>query len=66
MSGVSVRVSMPRLPNMFGESPNTEGTFELEGNTVSYKIEDGMITLTVVDADGNETIIQLPLGDFSF
>jgi len=40
--------------------------FELEGNTISYKIEDGMITLTVVDADGNETIIQLPLGDFSF
>ena len=52
--------------NMFGESQSTEGTFELEGNIISYKIEDGMITLTVVDADGNETIIQLPLGDFSF
>lgn len=65
-SRIYAKIAQNIVNNMFGESPNTEGTFELEGNTVSYKIEDGMITLTVVDADGNETIIQLPLGDFSF
>jgi len=25
-----------------------------------------MITLTIIASDGSETIIQLPLGDFSF
>ena len=65
-SRIYAKIAQNIVNNMFGENPNTEGTFELEGNTVSYKIEDGMITLTVVDADGNETIIQLPLGDFSF
>lgn len=65
-SRIYAKIAQNIVNNMFGENPNTEGTFELEGNIVSYKIEDGMITLTVVDADGNETIIQLPLGDFSF
>ena len=65
-SRIYAKIAQQIVNNMFGESQSTEGTFELEGNTISYKIEDGMITLTVVDADGNETIIQLPLGDFSF
>ena len=39
---------------------------ELEGNTIEYSIEDGIITLTVTDSDGNQTVIQLPIGDFSF
>ncbi|QDP55441.1 MAG: putative type VIII secretion system protein [Prokaryotic dsDNA virus sp.] len=65
-SRIYAKIAQQIVNNMFGESQSTEGIFELEGNTISYKIEDGMITLTVVDADGNETIIQLPLGDFSF
>ena len=65
-SRIYAKIAQQIVNNMFGESQSTEGTFELEGNIISYKIEDGMITLTVVDADGNETIIQLPLGDFSF
>ena len=65
-SRIYAKIAQQIVNNMFGESQSTEGTFELEGNIISYKIEDGMITLTVVDADGNETIILLPLGDFSF
>jgi len=65
-SRIYAKIAQQIVNNMFGETQQTEGIFELEGNTISYKIEDGMITLTVVDADGNETIIQLPLGDFSF
>ena len=65
-SRIYAKIAQQIVNNMFGESQSTQGTFELEGNIISYKIEDGMITLTVVDADGNETIIQLPLGDFSF
>ena len=65
-SRIYAKIAQQIVNNMFGETQQTEGSFELEGNIISYKIEDGMITLTVVDADGNETIIQLPLGDFSF
>ena len=55
------------VENMFGETQSTEGTFELEGNIISYKIEDGMIILTIFNTnDGTTTEISLPLGDFSF
>ena len=65
-SRIYAKIAQQIVNNMFGETQQTEGSFELEGNIISYKIEDGMITLIVVDAEGNETIIQLPLGDFSF
>ena len=65
-SRIYAQISRQIVENMFGETQSTEGTFELEGNIISYTIEDGMITLTIIAADGTETIIQLPLGDFSF
>ena len=52
---------------MFGETQSTEGSFELEGNIISYEIVDGMIILTIFNSnDGTTTVIELPLGDFSF
>ena len=65
-SRIYAQISRQIVENMFGETPSTEGTFELEGNTISYTIEDGIITLTITQADGTETIIQLPFGDFTF
>jgi hypothetical protein len=65
-SRIYAQISRQIVENMFGETQSTEGTFNLEGNTISYTIEDGMITLTIIASDGSETIIQLPLGDFSF
>ena len=65
-SRIYAQIARQIVDNMFGESQSTSGTFELEGNIISYSIEDGMITLTIIAADGTETIIQLPLGDFSF
>ena len=47
-------------------SADIEGTLELEGNIIEYSIADGMITLRIVDEYGNETIIELPIGDFTF
>ena len=43
-----------------------EGTIELEGNTISYISDGDIITLTITDADGNVTVIQLPIGSFTF
>lgn len=65
-SRIYAQIARQIVENMFGETQSTSGIFELQGNTISYSIEDGMITLTIVASDGTETIIQLPLGDFSF
>ena len=65
-SRIYAQLSRQLVENLFGETPSTSGILELEGNTIEYSIEDGIITLRIVDADGNETIIELPIGDFSF
>ena len=66
-SRIYAQISRQIVENMFGETQSTEGSFELEGNLISYKIEDGMIILTIFNTnDGTTTEISLPLGDFSF
>ena len=65
-SRIYAQLSRQLVENLFGENPSTSGILELEGNTIEYSIEDGIITLTITDSDGNQTVIQLPIGDFYF
>jgi|TARA_Y100000114_G_scaffold108801_1_gene102192 hypothetical protein len=65
-SRIYAQLSRQLVENLFGETPSTEGTLNLEGNTIEYSIDNGIITLKITDADGNVTEIQLPIGDFSF
>ena len=65
-SRVYAQLSRQMVDNLFGETPKTEGTIELEGNTISYGSDGDFITLTVVDADGTTTDITLPIGSFTF
>jgi len=66
-SRIYAQISRQIVENMFGETQSTEGSFELEGNIISYEIVDGMIILTIFNSnDGTTTVIELPLGDFSF
>tara|TARA_R100000697_G_scaffold64931_1_gene77791 strand:+ start:1354 stop:1854 length:501 start_codon:yes stop_codon:yes gene_type:complete len=65
-SRIYAQLSRQLVENLFGETPSTEGTLTLEGNTIEYSINNGIITLKITDADGNVTEIQLPIGDFSF
>ena len=65
-SRIYAQLSRQLVENLFGETPSTEGTLTLEGNTIQYSIKDGVISLIITDADGNVTAIQLPIGDFSF
>ena len=51
-SRIYAQLSRQLVENLFGETPSTEGTIELEGNTITYKSENGFITLTVTDPDG--------------
>ena len=65
-SRIYAQLSRQLVENLFGETPSTEGTLTLEGNTIKYSIKDGVITLIITDKNGNVTEIQLPIGDFSF
>ena len=66
-SRIYAQISRQIVENMFGETQSTEGTFELEGNIISYEIVDGMIILTIyISADDSTTVSELPFGDFSF
>ena len=65
-SRIYAQLSRQLVENLFGENPSTEGTIELEGNTISYTSDGEIITLTITDADGNVTVIQLPIGSFTF
>ena len=65
-SRIYAQLSRQLVENLFGENPSTEGTIELEGNTISYTSDGDIITLTITDADGNVTVFQLPIGSFTF
>jgi hypothetical protein len=65
-SRVYAQLSRQMVDNLFGETPKTEGTIELEGNTISYGSDGDFITLTVTDSDGTTTDITLPIGSFTF
>ena len=65
-SRIYAQLSRQLVENLFGETPSTEGTLSLEGNTIEYSVVDGIITLTITDSDGNVTTISLPIGNFTF
>ena len=65
-SRIYAQLSRQLVENLFGETPSDSGTLTLEGNTIDYSVEDGIITLKITDSDGNETIISLPIGSFTF
>ena len=65
-SRVYAQLSRQLVENLFGENPSESGQVELEGNTIEYESDGEYITLKITDADGNETIITLPIGSFTF
>ena len=65
-SRIYAQLSRQLVENLFGETPSTEGTINLEGNTITYTSDGEFITLKITDADGNTTEITLPIGSFTF
>tara|TARA_R110000822_G_scaffold230723_1_gene362845 strand:+ start:347 stop:787 length:441 start_codon:yes stop_codon:yes gene_type:complete len=65
-SRIYAQLSRQLVDNLFGETPSESGKVELEGNTIEYETDGDFITLTITDAEGNETIITLPIGSFTF
>lgn len=53
--------------NLFAEGgTSTAGTFNLDGNSVSYIKTGTEVKLTVVDKNGNITIVIVPIATFAF
>ena len=52
--------------NLFGENPQSSGTFTLDGNTISYSKDSVNLTMTITDNQGNTTTITIPLDGFKF
>ncbi len=65
-SRIYAQLSRQLVDNLFGEIQQEQGILELEGNTIEYSVDGDYITLKITDEEGNETIITLPIGDFSF
>jgi len=53
--------------NLFAEGGTaTAGTFNLDGNAVSYVKTGTEVKLTVVDKNGNTTVVTVPIATFAF
>ena len=53
--------------NLFAEGGTaTAGTFNLDGNSVSYIKTGTEVKLTVVDKNGNITVVIVPIATFAF
>ena len=48
-SRIYAQLSRQMVEQLFGETPQKEGKLELEGNTIEYKVENELITLTITD-----------------
>lgn len=53
--------------NLFAEGSEAKaGTFNLDGNKISYVKSLTDVTLTVVDKSGNTTVVTVPIATFAF
>ena len=57
-------LSRQLVDSMFGENPSPTGSFTIEGTTVSYINNGTSVELTIIDENGNTTVITIPIGDF--
>ena len=65
-SRVYAELSRQLVNNLFGEDASTSGTINLEGNKITYVLDGDFITLTIIENDGSETTITLPINSFTF
>lgn len=54
--------------NLFGDdtASSSAGMFKLDNNTITYQKLGTEIKLTVVDGQGNTTVITVPIASFAF
>ena len=71
-SRIYAQMAKQMVESMFSNDGSVRyGSFTLEGNVVTYEVitnEDGseVIRMTIVDSDGTETVIEIPVGTGNF
>ena len=65
-SRIYAQLSKQLVDSMFGENSGESGTVTFEGTTISYVKDTEDVTLTIVDTNGSQTVISVPIGDFTF
>lgn len=71
-SRIYAQMAKQLVESMFSNDGSVRyGSFTLEGNVVTYEVitlDDGseVIRMTIVDSDGTETIIEIPVGTGNF
>lgn len=71
-SRIYAQMAKQMVESMFSNDGSVRyGSFTLEGNVVTYEVltnEDGSeyIKMTIVDSDGTETVIEIPVGTGNF
>lgn len=64
-SRIYSRLAAQLTDNLF-ENESDNGSFDLEGNTISYVKDGDTLKLTITSADGTVTEIIIPISGFSF
>ena len=57
-------LSRQLVEQMFGENPQSEGSFDIEGTGITYVKDNDEVELTITDENGKVTVINVPIGDF--
>ena len=57
-------LSRQLVEQMFGENPQNEGSFDIEGTGITYVKDEDQVELTITDENGKVTVIAVPIGDF--
>ena len=71
-SRIYAQMAKQLVESMFSNDGSVRfGSFSLEGNVVTYEVmtnEDGseFIRMTIVESDGTETVIEIPIGTGNF
>ena len=61
-SRVYAQLSKQLVESLFGEDPQSDGTFNLGDDVVTYTSDGVTITLTITSPDGTTTTISIPVG----
>ncbi len=65
-SRVYAELSKQLSEKLFGENAETSGTIDILGNTIDYEQVGEVIKMTVTDADGTVTTLEVPTSGFGF
>jgi hypothetical protein len=65
-SRIYAQISQNLATAMFASGGSNSGTMNFEGNTIFWSKDSSTVHLQITDATGNQTTVDVPLGQFQF